>query len=336
MWPNSTGAESEFFYKTQVEDFWVAELPLAGRDTRRNHWYGYVEKRNRTTLSVADQLASSVAQPASVVGYAGMKDKVGVTQQWFSLPAAQGGGDMERLAVAIAEDDSLRLLAQGYGGRKLRRGELRGNRFRLRLVVPTTAHRQLELALLRLSQVGFPNYFGPQRFGEQQSNLQSATRWLGSRATAKGRQRQLKPFTKGLYLSVLRAFLFNEVLAARVRGGNWHEVLDGDLCLGPQATAPLWGRGRSQTQRAAATLEVDALTPHLALCEGLEHAGVVQMRRPLQVRPRGLSWRWSVADAAAPTCELLLKFELPPGSYASSLLAEMGTPLVGDGRACGF
>ena len=51
---------------------------------------------------------------------------------------------------------------------------------------------------------------------------------------------------------------------------------------------------------------------------GLERAGLRQERRALRLRPAELEWRW-LADNA-----LELRFALPPGSYATTVLRELG------------
>jgi tRNA pseudouridine13 synthase len=119
-----------------------------------------------------------------------------------------------------------------------------------------------------------------------------------------------------LYLSVARAFLFNEVLAGRVRDGSWAQQLCGDVLEAEGPTGPLWGRGRSPTSGRAAELEALALEPYAALREGLEHAGLAQERRPLRLQARALRWQ-EHGDV------LELAFELPPGAYATAFLAEV-------------
>ena len=56
----------------------------------------------------------------------------------------------------------------------------------------------------------------------------------------------------------------------------------------------------------------------LALRQGLESAGLEQERRATRVRPQGLERDW--LDGAS----LQLRFSLPPGAYATTVLAELG------------
>ena len=115
---------------------------------------------------------------------------------------------------------------------------------------------------------------------------------------------------------MLRSYLFNEVLAARVERKNWRVPIDGDVLVEKLPTAPLWGRGRSATGGAAAAIESSALEAHRQIMEGLEYAGVKQDRRRLQLIAEGFSW-------ALDGDNLALAFSLPPGGYATSLLREI-------------
>lgn len=313
-WPNSTSASAEFSYKRTPEDFCVTELSNRQFDGRPLHRYLWIQKRDRTTIDLVRQLAQAAQQPESSIGYAGMKDKQAVTRQWLSIPASA----FSAVQAEIQQDQNLRLLADAQHGRKLRRGELVGNRFQIQLFgAAQISDGQLE----QLARAGAPNYFGVQRFGRNQQNLANAQRWLDQRRTARGRDRQIKAFTRGLHLSVLRSYLFNTVLAARVRDLSWNRCLVGDHCLGAEVTGPLWGRGRSVTAGLAAEIERQALAPHQAMTEGLEFAGVQQARRPLVLRPRQLRWQRRQDN-------LMLSFDLSSGSYATSLLAELGAPNV--------
>jgi len=56
----------------------------------------------------------------------------------------------------------------------------------------------------------------------------------------------------------------------------------------------------------------------LAMRAGLEAAGVEHERRALRLRPADLRWEW-LDDTS-----LQLSFSLPPGAYATVVLAELG------------
>ena len=85
-------------------------------------------------------------------------------------------------------------------------------------------------------------------------------------------------------------------------------------------TGPLWGAGQLRTSGPARAFELAALAGDTAsrLQRGLERAELQQERRNLRLRPVELAWAWH-GDGA-----LELRFALPPGCYATTLLRELG------------
>ena len=148
-----------------------------------------------------------------------------------------------------------------------------------------------------------------------------------------------------MLLSAARSALFNQVLQARMDAGCWDTPLEGEVWMlagsrsvfGPEPlcaeierrlaifdihpSGPLWGRGELRSTGDAAAFELAAIADpvSLRLRDGLEQAGLKQERRALRLRPADLSWRW-----LEPSC-LQLEFGLPPGTYATVVLAELGT-----------
>jgi tRNA pseudouridine13 synthase len=303
-WPRAAAIEQvAAAFKIDPADFQVTEHLDFESDGSGEHLFLQIEKKNLTSVEVADWLAERFSVKRGDVGLAGMKDKHAITTQWFSLPVA----DFQAQDVHWQDDTrALRTLTATRHSRKLRRGQLSRNHFQIRL-------KQLRSpvcgrTLSDLATQGVPNYFGPQRFGRD--NFDQALNWLPER-----RRKRTSSFKKGLYLSVLRSYLFNEVLAARVRQGNWRNPVEGDVLEQGRPTGPLWGRGRSRASELAAEIEQLALSPHDWL-DDLEHAGVTQQRRRLVLLPSDL--RWDQVDGG----ELELSFSLPPGEYATVLLRE--------------
>jgi tRNA pseudouridine13 synthase len=130
------------------------------------------------------------------------------------------------------------------------------------------------------------------------------------------RSRKISRAARGWHFSVLRSLLFNKILRARVLAGNWHTFIDGDAKEFAVPSGSLWGRGRTALTADALALETQALAEDAWVCEALEFAGVDRGMRALSVQPKDFNYTNS-ADGA-----LVLNFALPPGAYATVLLAE--------------
>jgi tRNA pseudouridine13 synthase len=315
--------------RTEPKDFQVEELPLIEPDGAGNHLWLEVRKRGANTNWVAGQLARAAGVKRRDVGFAGMKDRHGVTSQWFSI-GMQEAADDDWNSWAIEGVEIRQALRHG---RKLRRGALAGNRFRI--VVRQLAGDTDDL-LGRIEQVnlaGVPNYFGPQRFGHGGRNVQRAREWLAGRG-------RIPRNMRSIYLSAARSFLFNRVLSARVERGDWNRLLDGEVALldGSRSTfactlpdgvlerrcaefdihptGPLPGSGDGDVARKAAALEQTLLEDEMPLVESLAAAGVEAARRSLRLKPCRL-------ECELDDDSLVLSFDLPPGGYATSLLREL-------------
>ena len=80
----------------------------------------------------------------------------------------------------------------------------------------------------------------------------------------------------------------------------------------------MWGKGKLRTQSKVFDIESAIATVHPELCRGLEAADMKQERRALRIQVLDLSWTWPEKDL------LQCRFSLPPGAYATELLAELG------------
>ena len=337
-WPPAGGiprflgpAPARGLLRATPEDFRVDEslaFPLTGEG---GHLYLHVEKRGANTEWVVRQLARRAGVRAADLGYAGLKDRHAVTRQWVSLPPGAAGGAQDWQGL---EGEGYRVLAAVPHPRKLRRGALAGNRFRIRLRQVEGDRAALEARLRTIARRGCPNWFGAQRFGRGGGNLAGAARLFAGEAGRVPRH------LRGLWLSAARALLFNQVLAARVEAGNWDRALEGDVfqLAGSQScfwgevvddtlrrrvaeldihpTGPLRGRGTGHAAGACAALEETATAVPAGWREGLERAGLAAERRALRVLPRDLAWHWPDGST------LELSFALPRGSFATAVLDE--------------
>jgi len=169
--PYRTGgiAPIPFVHSSCPEDFRVEELPEGepgeGQDDWTHLWFE-IEKRGLSTAQAVGRVARALGREPREVGYAGRKDALGITRQYLSLE------HVDATAVQGLELKDLRVLATGRRSRKLRVGELAGNRFDLTLrELPPERHEDLERALSQLRAQGLPNFYGPQRFGADGATL---------------------------------------------------------------------------------------------------------------------------------------------------------------------
>ena len=239
-------------------------------------------------------------------------------------------------AIDALRSDELQVLEHAWHARKLPRGALAGNRFVLVLREVEGERGAIDARLSAIARRGVPNHFGEQRFGRGGDNVRKAVAMF-----AGGR---VKREERTMLLSAARSDLFNRVLAARVEAGNWDAALDGEVWMldgsrsvfGPEPftpelqarleafdihpSGPLWGEGELRSTGAARELELAALAGDTAsrLRAGLERAGLKQERRALRLRPMELAWTWREDGA------LELRFALPPGCYATTVLSELG------------
>ncbi|MFN8849934.1 MAG: tRNA pseudouridine(13) synthase TruD [Inhella sp.] len=301
-----TGASATL--KQFKEDFVVTELPLQPPSGAGEHLWLEVEKNGANTAFVAQQLAAAAGVKDWDVGYAGLKDRYALTRQGFSLYFPKG----EAPDLTQLQHPEFRVLSQSRHLKKLRPGDLQGNRFRIVLRDVMGDRGAIEANLQAVAAQGVPNYFGPQRFGFEGGNVEQGRAMLAREIRVRN------PKKKGLYLSAVRSFGFNEVLALRIQQRLWGQTLPGDMLdAAGLPTGPLWGRGRVTSTDRAQALEHAVAERHASLCDGLEHAGLEQERRSLVARPADLAWEWPQAD------QLVLSFFLPAGTYATSVLAEI-------------
>jgi tRNA pseudouridine13 synthase len=148
--------------KGSPEDFLVEEIAAYQPSGQGEHCYALIEKRGIATLEALRRLSKALGVPERDIGYAGMKDAIGVTRQTVSIPR------VSPQAVLALEIPGMTILSAVLHGNKLRLGHLKGNRFQIR--VRDTAPGALasaEAAIAVLERRGVPNRFGSQRYGVQ-------------------------------------------------------------------------------------------------------------------------------------------------------------------------
>lgn len=332
-WPRAWGMPAASAkIRCRPEDFRVSEELGFALSGEGEHVFLRLQKRNLNSLELVQRLAALSGVPERDIGLSGLKDRNAVTRQWFSVGMA---GRREPDWQALETGGDVQLLELGRHSRKLRRGVHRANRFSLVLRGVSGDRADLERRLQLVRQQGAPNYFGEQRFGRNGATLEQACRW------ARGGQRRQTRARRSLYLSAMRAFLFNTALATRVATGDWNRVSAGDVCIlnGTHSLftcgsvdeelrvrvasgdvhpgLPLWGRGASPAAPERALLQRESLAEHRDLCDFLEREGLELAWRPTRLLADDFCWQF--CDDG----DLQLDFALGAGAYATALLAEI-------------
>jgi tRNA pseudouridine13 synthase len=148
--------------KETPDDFIVIELPAYEACGSGEHLYLTFEKIGITTLEAIRRISGRLKVSERDVGYAGMKDAVGVTRQTISL---QGAKPEDALALHL---DGITICSAIRHSNKLKPGHLKGNRFQITIRGVTRTAAETTAAVLEvLCRRGVPNFFGYQRYGAQ-------------------------------------------------------------------------------------------------------------------------------------------------------------------------
>lgn len=319
--------------KAQNTDFCVDEIMPVQPKGEGEHLWLKIEKNGSNTDWVAQQLARLAGLKSVAVSYAGMKDRHAVTTQWFSLHLpGMPDPDLSTLERQNQDSSEFRVLESIRHDRKLKRGALSGNRFRINITNLKGDLDSLQSSLEAIKQAGVPNYFGEQRFGREMGNLYKAEKMF------QGEMKKLKKLQRGLYLSAARSWIFNSLISRRINDQNWSSPLKGEVYMlnGKSAcfpdddfkqnaqrlidqelhlTGPLWGEGESMVTHEVLALEQELAQSFPLLCEGLEAARMKQERRAMRLIPDNMSW-----DIQQD--QLQIGFDLPAGAFATMVLRE--------------
>ncbi|MCP5339684.1 MAG: tRNA pseudouridine(13) synthase TruD [Sinobacteraceae bacterium] len=322
----AAGARPRAVLRQSAEDFVVEERLGFAPAGRGEHVLLRVRKRDANTGWVARELAALAGARPQDVGYAGLKDRRAVATQWFTVPGRRRPA-AEWPGIA---GEGFEVLEAHAHTRKLPRGALVGNHFALTLRDVRAEPGALEARLAVAAAEGVPNWFGPQRFGRELSNLEAL------RVTV-----PVQRVPAGFVLSAARSLVFNAVLAARVRDGSWNRLLPGDranldgsnavfavtavdaalearlAALDVHPSGPLWGRGESGVAGAVAALEQQVAAEFPEALAVIAAARLEAARRPLRLAVRELHCEWL---EPAQVCRV--SFALRSGAFATAVMRE--------------
>ena len=157
--------------RNKYGDFYVEEIPeVQPTDEGPNVWI-WIEKLGRTTLDVVLDIARDLHVSRKRMGFAGMKDKKALTRQWICISNMESDEQFSQVEnLNIHGTDFLKVTRSR---KKLRMGQLKGNKFRILIRDVDDIVESAGIAsevLKKLEVTGVPNYFGWQRFGKPRTN----------------------------------------------------------------------------------------------------------------------------------------------------------------------
>jgi len=325
--------------KDEPEDFVVEEIPAYEPCGEGEHLYLWVEKRDVSADALQSHLSRQFGCSRNDIGMAGLKDRRAVTRQWVSAPAKCES------RVCAVETENIHLLRCDRHRNKLRTGHLKGNQFEIRLrECDAGGHNAATAIAEQIARRGVPNLYGDQRFGFDGGTLRLGLDLLTGAASPSSISPAKRKFLLRLALSAAQSALFNEVLARRLAEGRMHTVMAGDVMQvvrsgGPfvvedapteQArfdqretviTGPMFGPEMKSPAGPAAEFESQVLSDWSLTRAAFERFRNLTpgTRRPLLVWPENL-------DVHGDAYDLLIRFTLTPGAYATSVLREFLKP----------
>ena len=315
--------------KSQAEDFKVTENLGFEPQGEGEHLFLWIEKSGITTHELIERVAKDFSVKARDIGHSGLKDKIAVTRQWLSLYLP---GQMSSLK--LPDISGYTILRQSWHHKKLRPGTHRSNYFEVIIrnieTMPEASWQQLDL----IRTQGIANYFGQQRFGRNDDNVEQALRSF----TNARRARKLSRNKRSIYVSALRSFLFNCVLGCRIERGFWQNPVAGDVFMlsGSQSifyepineallerynrfdlssTISLYGSGKRLLEDDALELEDQVLSKFEAITDCLIQQKAKLQMRATRVAVEGLNVNYDPLEKS-----LHIEATLPTGSYFTSLL----------------
>ena len=191
--------------RNQYEDFYVEEIPEIIPDGEGPNVYVWIEKLGRTTLDVVLDIARDLHISRKRMGFAGMKDKKARTRQWICIANMDSEEQFRQVEnLDIYKTDFLNVVR---GRKKLRMGQLKGNKFKILIRDLDDIENSADTAnevLKELESTGVPNYFGWQRFGKPRNNThlvgealvendlkKAVDRYIGNPCEDEGEENQL-------------------------------------------------------------------------------------------------------------------------------------------------
>lgn len=213
-------------------DFIVEEIPNFKISQNRDRYQVFLlEKQELDTFDAVRIISKELKIPLPKIGFAGLKDKHGITRQYISIPVEQH--------IENKDMRNIKLEFVGYHNKRIETGDLKGNKFTI--VVRNIQKGDIPGTYSRaktISGMGVPNYFDSQRFGSVihnefiakyliQRNYEQAVRIFLTKYTKKERKktkdekREILTNWKNLEYVDVKNKVFADIICEYVKTKSW-------------------------------------------------------------------------------------------------------------------
>ncbi|MEA3554790.1 MAG: tRNA pseudouridine(13) synthase TruD [Campylobacterota bacterium] len=289
----------KFTFNQNRFDFIVQEIPLGEFTNKGNFFILKIKKEYTSTWELISYISKKLDIAENLIGYAGLKDKNATTTQYISIPLNKSRD------YKCLNSKNIKVLDTYIHNQKIKIGDLKGNSFKITLKDIDSS--DLPIIYQTLSQIqknGMPNYFGYQRFGQDNNFEKTKNIVYGEELLS---DKRLKSFLTSAYQS----YFFNAWLAKRVEMSQENNskkllCLEGDLFKNKDKkiiTGLMPGRKVLRSKDEAGKLEssYDDIFIH--------DKGY---RRDAWIMPTNIQNRYNKENNS-----MLLEFTLPKSSYAT-------------------
>lgn len=215
--------------KSKPENFVVEEIPSFQPLDRGSHLYINITKKGVTSRDLQEKIANILDKRKHDIGLAGLKDKHALATQTFSVNLGLiKDEEIHEIINSIESKLSITVNWFKRHPKKLRRGHLKGNKFRIFLTdVEVPLEESIKICMLlvnRLKIIGLPNFYGYQRTGRNLENVEKGYKLLiGSNKL------ENNPWLRRFLISSFQSFLCNEYLISRIKKGVYTKLISGDI-----------------------------------------------------------------------------------------------------------
>jgi len=192
----------EFEFKQAIDNFKVIENNDFKFVKKGDFKLIKVTKRGVSTIELIEYLSEVFKINKKNIGYAGLKDKNATTIQYLTLP--------KNLNVKkFNNSNRVSLQELGIVKEPLKIGNLKSNSFEIKIKLNEQNYKLLQNALNEIKLQGMPNFFGEQRFGKISDSIKKGKK---INLFGKGGKNQRSLIVLGSY----QAYYFNLWLKKRI------------------------------------------------------------------------------------------------------------------------